>query len=84
MRRWLPSPRVAAYAVFVGVTITTFWVNHLQDVDRCRASNASVERSVRIVVDAALASVDDPSSPGVQAFRTDIDRRLAAARVRCT
>lgn len=76
--------RIAAYAVVVGVGVAGFWIDHLQDIDRCRESNASVERSVRIVVDAALASVDDPDAPGAEAFRADVDRRLAAARVLCT
>lgn len=83
MTGWMWA-RVAAYAVVVAVGVGGFWIDHQQDVDRCRARNESTEDSVRIVVDAVVAAASDADPDRVAGFREDIDRRLAAARVRCT
>lgn len=76
--------RLAAYLFLVAVVAFSFWVNHQQDIERCRARNDSTETSVRLVVDAVVAAAPDAEPQRVAAFRDDIDRRLAEARVGCT
>jgi hypothetical protein len=76
--------RLAAYAVFVAVVVVMFWINHEQDIARCEARNEATEDSVRIVVDALIFAAAEADPAQAEAFRTDIDRRLTAARVDCT
>lgn len=78
------AARAAAYLLLVGVFAGTLWIDHQQDIDRCRDRNQATEDAVRIVV-AALIRVGgadaDPSQ--VETFSTDIDEQLAAVRVDC-
>lgn len=76
--------RLAAYLFLVGVVGLSFWIDHTQDVDRCRARNDSTETSARIVTDAVILAARDAEPDRVRAFREDIDRRLDEARVDCT
>lgn len=76
--------RLAAYLFLVAVVAVSFWIDHLQDVDRCRARNDSTEESVGILRDALVAAATNSEPQRVAAFREDIDRRLAEARVDCT
>lgn len=76
--------RLGAYLFLVAVVAFGFWVDHQQDIDRCRARNESTATSVDIVVDAILVAAADADPRRVEAFRDDIDARLRAARVDCT
>lgn len=80
----LARRRLTAYLFLVAVVVFGFWVDHQQDIDRCRARNDSTEESVGILRDALVAAATDSEPQRVEAFRDDIDRRLADARVDCT
>lgn len=76
--------RQGAWAFLVAVVAFGFWIDHDQDLARCRARNESTAESVGIVVDAMVDANPDADPGRVRAFRDDIDRRLVAARVDCT
>lgn len=76
--------RLGAYLFLVAVVAFSFWVNHQQDIERCRDRNASTEDSVRIMAEALIAASSDAPPDRVDAFLDDLDDRLARVRVECT
>lgn len=76
--------RLGAYLFLVGAVAFSFWVDHQQDIDRCRARNESTAESARIITEAMVAAATDAEPERVRAFLDDIDRRLREARVDCT
>lgn len=79
-----PRRQLAAYLFLCVVVAFSFWVDHQQDIDRCRERNEATRESVLIGAEALSETFPDADPDRVSSYFANLNRRLDAAEADCT